>query len=120
MRLGADSAILRPEHELTLMPRTRRQEFRCFWMVPTGWGSFTHTLKPQGQSVQVQVAEGSIVVARLAVNGLTKGPFKTASARLGTEVLQANLNQEPQRRVVALERKVAVKPGNPLEVVLTP
>ena len=109
-----------PEHELTLMPRTRRQEFRCFWMVPTGWGSFTHTLKPQGQSVQVQVAEGSIVVARLAVNGLTKGPFKTASARLGTEVLQANLNQEPQRRVVALERKVAVKPGNPLEVVLTP
>ena len=52
-----------PERELTLMPRTRRQAFRCFWSVPSGWGSFTHTLKPQGQRVEVQVAEGSIAVA---------------------------------------------------------
>ena len=37
-----------PDRELTLMPRTRRQAFRCFWSVPSGWGSFTHTLKPQG------------------------------------------------------------------------
>jgi hypothetical protein len=109
-----------PQRELILMPRTRRQAFRCFWSVPSGWGSFTHTLKPQGQSVQVQVAEGSIAVASLAINGLIKGPFKTASARLGTEVLQAELKQEPQRRVVALEREVAVKPGHDLEVVLSP
>jgi len=108
-----------PQRELTLMPRTRRQAFRCFWSVPSGWGTFTHTLKPQGQSVQVQVAEGSISVASLALNGLSKGPFKTASARLGSEVLQAGLKQEAQRRVVALEREVAVKPGQPLEVVLT-
>jgi hypothetical protein len=107
-----------PERELTLMPRTRRQAFRCFWSVPSGWGSFTHTLKPQGQGVKVQVAEGSLAVASLAVNGLTKGPFKTASARLGTEVLQANLKQEAQRRVVALERGVAVTPEHPLEIAL--
>jgi uncharacterized protein (DUF608 family) len=109
-----------PQRELTLMPRTRRQAFRCFWSVPSGWGSFTHTLKPQGQSVQVQVAEGSIAVASLALNGLSKGPFKTASARLGSEALQASLKQEAQRRVVTLEREVAVNPGQPLEVVLTP
>ena len=108
------------QRELTLMPRTRRQAFRCFWSVPSGWGSFSHTLKPQGQSVQVQVAEGSIAVASLAVNGLTKGSFKTASVRLGTEVLRAELKQEPKRRVVALEHEVAVEPGRPLEVVLTP
>jgi uncharacterized protein (DUF608 family) len=108
-----------PQRELTLMPRTRRQAFRCFWSVPSGWGSFTHTLKPQGQSVQVQVAEGSLAVASLAVNGLSKGPFKIASVQLGSEVLQANLKQEAQRRVVALEREVAVDPGHPLEVVLS-
>jgi uncharacterized protein (DUF608 family) len=107
-----------PERELTLMPRTRRQAFRCFWSVPSGWGSFTHTLKPQGQGVKVQVAEGSLAVASLAVNGLTKGPFKTASARLGTEVLQAKLKQEAQRRVVVLEREVAVTPEHPLEIAL--
>jgi hypothetical protein len=52
------------------------------------------------------------------VNGLTKGPFKTVLARLGTDVLQADLKQETQRRVVALEREVAVTPEHPLEIAL--
>jgi len=108
-----------PERELILMPRTRRQSFRCFWSVPSGWGSFTHTLKPQGLSVEVQVAEGTITVARLALNGLAKGPFTKVSARLGTEVLHADLKQEAQRRVVTLEREVAVRPDQGLEVILT-
>jgi len=107
-----------PQRELTVMPRTRRQGFRCFWSVPSGWGSFTHTLKPQGQSVQVQVAEGSIAVERLAVNGLTKGQFNKVSARLGKEELRASLKQEAQRRVVAFEREVSITPGHPLEVML--
>jgi uncharacterized protein (DUF608 family) len=109
-----------PKRELALMPRTRRQAFRCFWSVPSGWGSYAHTLKPQGQSVQVQVAEGSLAVASLVVNGVTKGPFKQVTARLGTETLGAELKQEPQRRVVALEREVALTPEKSLEVVLAP
>jgi hypothetical protein len=108
-----------PQRELTLMPRTRRQAFRCFWSVPSGWGSFTHTLKPQGQSVQVQVTEGNIAIARLAVNGLTKGQFNKVSARLGTQVLRASVNTETARRVIALDREVAVTPGNSLEIALT-
>jgi hypothetical protein len=107
------------ERELTLIPRTRRQAFRCFWSVPSGWGSFMHTLKPQGQRVEVHVAEGSITVARLAVNGLAKGQFKKVSARWGKDALSATLKQEPQRRVVTLDREIAVTPGNPLEVSLT-
>ena len=108
-----------PERELTLMPRTRRQAFRCFWSVPSGWGSFTHTLKPQGQSVEVQVAEGTIAVARLAVNGLAKGQFNKVSARLGTEVLRASVKTGTARRVIAFDREIAVTPGNPLDVMLT-
>jgi uncharacterized protein (DUF608 family) len=108
-----------PGRELTLMPRTRRQAFRCFWSVPTGWGTFTHTLKPQGQRVEVQVAEGSIGVERLAVNGLGKSQFNNASARLGTEVLRATVNTEAARRVITFAREIAVTPGNPLGVTLT-
>ncbi len=108
-----------PERELTLMPPTRRQAFRCFWSVPTGWGSFTHTLKPQGQSVQVQVAEGTIAVGRLAINGLAKGQFNRVSARLGTEVLRASVKTGTARRVIAFDREIAVTPGNPLDVMLT-
>jgi hypothetical protein len=107
-----------PQRELTLMPRTRRQAFRCFWSVPSGWGSFTHTLKSQEQRVIIQVAEGTVAVRTVAVNGLTKGQFKSVSARLGGNGLKATLKQEPQRRVVTFEHEVTVKPGSALEVVL--
>jgi len=107
------------QRELTLMPRTRRQAFRCFWSVPSGWGSFTHTLKPQGQSVQVEVAEGSIAVLSLAVNGVTKGPFNKVAARLGKEVVQASVKTEATRRLITLDHEISVTPGNPLEVVVS-
>jgi hypothetical protein len=108
-----------PQRELTLMPRTRRQIFRCFWSIPSGWGSFTHSLKPPGQRVEVQVAEGAIAVARLAVNGTAKGQFKKVSARLGKQALRADLQLEPERRVINFNREIAVTPDQPLEVVLT-
>ena len=108
-----------PQRELTLMPRTRRQAFRCFWSVPSGWGSFTHTLKPQLQSVQVQVAEGSIAVQRVALNGLSKGPFSKATARLGTEVLHASVKTETTRRVVVFDHEFGVTPEKPLEITLS-
>jgi uncharacterized protein (DUF608 family) len=107
-----------PERELTVMPRARRPAFRCFWSVPSGWGSFMHTLKPQGQRVEIQVSEGSITVAHLAVNGLAKGQFTKVSARLGTEALPADLKQEAQRRVVAFAREITVTPDQSLKVVL--
>ena len=108
-----------PERELTLMPHTRRQEFRCFWSVPSGWGTFAHTLKPQGQRVEVQVAEGTITVASMALNGLTKGPFNRVSARLGKDSLAASLKTEASRRVVSVEQEINVTPANPLEITLT-
>ena len=108
-----------PERELTLMPRTRRQAFRCFWSAPSGWGSFTHALKPQAQSVEVQVAEGSLAVRRLAVNGLTRGQFSKVSARLGTEGLPATMKTEAARRVITFDREIATTPDQALQVTLT-
>jgi len=108
-----------PQRELSLMPRTRRQAFRCFWSVPTGWGTFTHTLKPLDQRVTVQVAEGAIAVQHLALNGIGKGALSKASAKLGAQSLQAKLKAEPARRVITLDREIEVGPGNPLEVLLT-
>jgi uncharacterized protein (DUF608 family) len=108
-----------PERELTLMPRTRRQAFRCFWSVPSGWGTFVQTLKPQSQRVEVQVTEGAIVVARLAVNGVGKGPRGKISARLGTLALRAELEQEAERRVITFDPEIKATPEHPIEVLLT-
>jgi len=108
-----------PLRELTLMPHTRRQAFRCFWSVPSGWGSFTHTLKPQEQRVTVQLAEGTIALQKVAVNGLAKGPFSKVSAHVGKEELQATMKTEAARRVITFDREIALTPDHSLEVVLT-
>jgi non-lysosomal glucosylceramidase len=107
-----------PQRELTLMPRSRRQMFRCFWSTHSGWGSYTHTLVPQGQQVKVQVAEGTMAVGRLAVNGIVKRQLKNVSVRWGTNALESTLKQEPLRRLVTFERELIVTPDHPLEVVL--
>jgi uncharacterized protein (DUF608 family) len=107
-----------PQRELVLMPRTRRLSFRCFWSIPSGWGSYTHILKPQGQRVEVQAAEGTMAVGRLAVNGIAKDTFNKVSARWGNEAVGATLKQEPQRRVITLEREFVVSPDHGLEVLL--
>jgi hypothetical protein len=101
------------------MPHTRRQAFRCFWSVPSGWGSFTHTLKPQEQRVTVQLAEGTIALQKVAVNGLAKGPFSKVSAHVGKEELQATMKTEAARRVITFDREIALTPDHSLEVVLT-
>lgn len=108
-----------PEREVSLMPRTRRQAFTCFWSAPSGWGNFTHNLKPQEQRIKLQVHEGAIAVQSVALNGLSKGPFAKVSARLGASALDATLKVEPRQRVVMLSREVSVTADQPLEVVLT-
>jgi hypothetical protein len=108
-----------PAKELTLMPRTRRQAFRCFWSVPSGWGSYSHTLKTQSQQVNIQVTEGVISVARLVVKGISKGPLGRVSARLGTEALRASFKQDLDRRVITFDRVLEIRAGHPLEVLLT-
>ena len=69
--------------------------------------------------MEVQVAEGTITVASMALNGLTKGPFNRVSARLGKDSLAASLKTEASRRVVSVEQEINVTPANPLEITLT-
>jgi uncharacterized protein (DUF608 family) len=106
------------DRRLTLTPRVRAQDFRCFWSVPSGWGKFSQTTTATNQAVEVETLEGSMAVARLDLGGNGRAARKNVSARLGQETLAATLREEGKLRVVAFEREVRIVPGRSLWVLL--
>jgi hypothetical protein len=106
------------ERKLTLTPRLRAQNFRCFWSVPSGWGRFSQTLSAASHSVEVETLEGSMTVASLALGGNSKAARKRVAARLGQEALAATLREEGKLRVVAFEREVRIVPSQLLSITL--
>jgi hypothetical protein len=106
------------DRKLTLTPRVRAQNFRCFWSVPSGWGKFSQTVTAANHTVEVETLEGSMAVASLALGGNGKATRKKASVRLGKESLAATLREEGKLRVVALDREVRIVPGQSLVVSL--
>src|SRR5712692_9768979 len=106
------------ERELTLAPQIHRQSFSCFWSAPSGWGNFSLTANIRNQRAQIEVVEGSMPVARVALNGTAKATLRKVSAWLGEETLHAQLREEPPRRVVTFDREVTITPGQPLSVSL--
>ena len=96
-----------------------RQNFRSFWSVPSGWGNLFRSQGVREQRVRVEVVEGAMLLARLALEGAGKPPLQKASARLGTETLKAQSREEAARRLIAFDPEVKITPGQPLEVSLT-
>ena len=106
------------DRKLTLTPRVRAQDFRCFWSVPSGWGKFSQTMSAPSHTVEVETLEGSMAVASLALGGNGKAARKKVSAQLGKEPLAATLREEGKLRLVAFDREVRIVPGLSLAVSL--
>jgi uncharacterized protein (DUF608 family) len=104
--------------KLTLTPRVRAQNFRCFWSVPSGWGKFSQAVTAASHNVEVETLEGSMAVATLALGGNGKAARKKVSARLGEEPLAATLREEGKLRLVGFDREVRIVPGLTLAVSL--
>ena len=106
------------DRKLTLAPRVRAQNFRCFWSAPAGWGQFTQSISAASHTVEVQVQEGSLTLMSLDLAGNGKVTRKTASARLGQESLTATLGEDDKLRAVAFDHEVRIVPGQALTVIL--
>jgi non-lysosomal glucosylceramidase len=104
-----------PEKRLVLTPRMRGSSVRSFWTLPSGWGSFSHSVTAASQRAEIQAVEGTLTLATLALAG--KGPAR-ATVKLGGESVASTVRAEANRVVVAFEREVAVKPDSPLSVAL--
>jgi hypothetical protein len=106
-----------PERRLTFRPAMRSAQFRSFWTVPCGWGTFSQTVSETTQQAAIETSEGSLAVASLVLQGGAK-PVASISATLGGEAAQATCRTEGEARVVRFERDLRITSDQPLTVSL--
>lgn len=106
------------EGKLTLIPRVGDLNFRSFWTVPSGWGSFAQSRTTGSFDTEVTAEEGSLSLKSLALGGEGKGTLRKVSAKLGGETVQAALRQEGKQRLITFQRELRIVPHRPLVVSL--
>lgn len=100
----------------------RESPFRSFWSAPCGWGSFSLALsapagqEPRGQEVRVEVVEGAMPLARLAL--AIPGKPQKVSAQLGSQTLAAQLREGAPQSSIIFDPELKIAPDQPLQVRL--
>jgi len=104
------------ERRLTLAPRVPARNFRSFWTIPSGWGSFS--IASASHSIEVQAVEGSMTLASLAVGGNGNARRRTVTAKLGQETVTASLSKQGGFGLITFERELKITPAVALTVSL--
>jgi non-lysosomal glucosylceramidase len=108
------------EGKLTLIPRLGDSNFRSFWTVPSGWGSFAQSRTRGSFDTEVAVEEGSLALNSMALGGDGTEALKKVSAKVGGETREAELRQQGNERLVTFRRELRLVPNCPLIVNLKP
>ena len=108
------------ERRLKLASRIRKSSLRSFWSVPSGWGTYARSTKPQQQRIAVEVTEGKIALDQVLLQeSASKQDLKTVSVRYGTETVPAKSHQDKSGRVIVFEKTLELNPEHPLAIVLS-
>jgi hypothetical protein len=106
-----------PRQALRFTPRCQPDNFKAFFCGPEGWGSLRQTRDAQGQSDEITVAEGALVLSEL-----TLAPSATPGSALvstGGKDLGAFLRPAGELSVLTLRKAVRLGAGQALTVRLT-
>jgi len=103
---------------LTLIPRVGDLNFRSFWTVPSGWGSFAQSRTTSSFDTEVAAEEGSLTLNSVALGGEGRGALKKVAAKLGSETVEAELHQQGRQRLITFRRELSLVPNHPLVVSL--
>jgi uncharacterized protein (DUF608 family) len=106
------------EGKLTLIPPVRDSNFRSFWTVPSGWGSFAQSRTTDSFDTEVAVEEGSLTLNSMALGCDGTEALDKVSVKLGSEKVEAELRQEGRQRLITFPRELRVVPDHPLVVCL--
>ncbi|MBZ5669338.1 MAG: hypothetical protein LAO04_06390 [Acidobacteriia bacterium] len=106
------------EGKLTLIPRVGDLNFRSFWTVPSGWGSFAQSRTTSSFDTEVAAEEGSLTLNSVVLGGDGTGALKKVSAKLGGETVEAELRQQGKQRLITFRRELSLVPNRPLVVSL--
>ena len=106
------------ERRLSLAPRVRSRNFRSFWTIPSGWGSFSQTIGPASRKVEVQALEGTMTLESLALGGNGNAARGTVTAKLGSETVAASVSEQGGYRLITFNRELKIAPAMALTVSL--
>ena len=103
------------ERRLTLTPRVKGGNLRSFWTLPSGWGSFSHSLSPATLRVEITADEGKLALGSLVLRG--KGKSRWA-VMLGDELVEVRVRKEGDFRQIILGHEIEIVPDRALTVTL--
>jgi hypothetical protein len=106
------------EGKLTLIPPVGDSNFRSFWTIPSGWGTFVQSRTTSSFDTEVAAEEGSMTLNSVVLSGNGTGALEKISARLSDETVQAVIRQEGKLRLITFQRELRVVPNRPLVVSL--
>jgi uncharacterized protein (DUF608 family) len=106
------------ERQVSISPRVPGPNFRSFWSVPSGWGSYSRTIKNQQQKVRIETSEGKIAMIRLSLARTQKGNGKSLIAQLGGEPVKSTSREDASNYYIEFDRDIQITPGRALEVTV--
>ena len=105
------------ERLIGIDPQLSPEDFRVFFSVDGAWGTIAQRLEHDQACFTVDVAMGSLPIAKLAT-GAARGDSHLA-AFLGDRQVKAHSTARGDTTVISIDEGVVVRPGQPLRVIVT-
>jgi len=103
-----------PTLALTAKPRINAKDFKSFWSTASGWGTFSHTQRPESTKFAMTLDHGAFQLSSVALARQGK-QTPSVSARLnGKEIRGLKYKSE----IVRFPAEVTFREGDTLEVSL--
>ena len=103
------------DERLELDPKLPGPVRRGFWSVPSGWGSFTHTVGPAGGDVEIEAVEGRLALRHLDLGGVGASETRV-SVTVGSAEIGASAASAGERIQVELAQRIEVDSAHPLRL----
>jgi uncharacterized protein (DUF608 family) len=104
-----------PAQSLGFAPRVNRRNFRVFFSVESGWGTFAQRLEKRRAQYCVTIRQGSLPLKTLRVRGAPRRS-ETATAVVGKQRVPVTLERDGPTAVVSFEEPLVLKSGETLRV----
>ena len=108
-----------PSGKITFAPKIQPENFKSAFTAAKGWGSFSQSLDTHSMKANLEIAYGTLSVKQLILTtDLLKKIPTTVRATLDGKNMVALLKNKNGKSVIVFEKKIVVKEGKALRVVL--
>jgi uncharacterized protein (DUF608 family) len=103
---------------LGFAPRLPGGEFRTFWSVASGWGTYRQTQTSEQIHVELQMEYGHLTLSELALGLQQLSAYRHGSVSLNEKLLGADTQFDGRSVSVVFTGRVFLQKGDILEIVL--